>query len=170
MHACGSTPAWRSTSATRTARGSAARTRTPTVCCGSTSRKAPTLACTAPTTSRPWPRRSTPGPARPSAGGHLPRPSTRRYGRLTQVLRRPLEPALNAAVRVVDQPRRRLPAPDRHQQRVAGELLAEVVGHAPADDLAGGHVLDRRQVQPALPGRDVREILSANSGGHRGRR
>src|SRR3954468_10118991 len=34
-----------------------------------------------------------PGPARPSAGGHLPRPSTRRYGRLTQVLRRPLEPA-----------------------------------------------------------------------------
>ena len=30
---CGSTPAWRSTSATRTARGSAARTRTPTACC-----------------------------------------------------------------------------------------------------------------------------------------
>src|SRR3954447_6931939 len=34
-----------------------------------------------------------PGPARPSAGGHLPRPSTRRYGRRTQALRRPLEPA-----------------------------------------------------------------------------
>src|SRR5918911_4219402 len=97
MHACGSTLAWRSTSAIRTARGSAARTRTPTVCCGSTSRKAPTWACTAPTPSRPWPRRSTPGPARPSAGGHPPRPSTRRYGRLTQVLRRPLEPAQYAA-------------------------------------------------------------------------
>src|SRR3954452_719672 len=27
-----------------------------------------------------------PGPARPSAGEHLPRPSTRCYGRLTQVL------------------------------------------------------------------------------------
>ena len=39
---CGSTPACRSTSAIRTARGSAARTRTPTGCCGSTSRKAPT--------------------------------------------------------------------------------------------------------------------------------
>src|SRR4051795_427017 len=38
-----------------------------------------------------------PGPARPSAGGHLPRPSTRRYGRLTQVLRRPLESAQYAA-------------------------------------------------------------------------
>src|SRR3954451_9663999 len=38
-----------------------------------------------------------PGPARPSAGGHLPRPSTRSYGRLTQVLRRPLEPAQYAS-------------------------------------------------------------------------
>src|SRR3954466_15615502 len=97
MHACGSTPACRSTSAIRTARGSAARTRTPTACCDSTSRRAPTWACTARTTSRPWPRRSMPGPARPSAGGHLPRPLTRCYGRLTQVLRRPLEPAQYAA-------------------------------------------------------------------------
>src|SRR3954467_13035157 len=77
---------------------------------------------------------------------------------------------LHAAVRVVDQPRRRLPAPDRHEQGVAGELAAEVVGHAPADDLAGRQVLDGGEVQPALAGRDVREILSANSGGHRGRR
>src|SRR3954447_14026714 len=38
-----------------------------------------------------------PGPARPSAGGHLPRPLTRCYGRLTQVLRRPLESAQYAA-------------------------------------------------------------------------
>src|SRR5215207_10175709 len=29
---------------------------------------------------------------------------------------------------------------------------------APADDLAGGHVLDRGQVQPALAGRDVADI------------
>src|SRR4051794_18792154 len=107
-------------------------------------------------------RRATPG--RPGERD-TPRPdrSERRLRVVTatssvEALRRPLESALDAAVRVVDQPRRRLPAPDRHQQRVAGELLAEVVGHAPADDLARGHVLDRRQVQPALPGRDVRDV------------
>src|SRR3954451_22504128 len=38
-----------------------------------------------------------PGLARPSAGEHLPRPSTRCYGRLTQALRRPVEPAQDAA-------------------------------------------------------------------------
>src|SRR3954467_9901143 len=38
-----------------------------------------------------------PGLARPSAGEHLPRPSTRCYGRLTQALRRPVEPAQYAA-------------------------------------------------------------------------
>jgi hypothetical protein len=37
-----------------------------------------------------------------------------------------------------------------------------VVGHGPADDLARGHVLDRGQIQEALAGRNVREILSAN--------
>jgi IS30 family transposase len=39
---CASTPALRSTSPTRTAPGSAAPTRTPTACCGSTSPRAPT--------------------------------------------------------------------------------------------------------------------------------
>src|SRR4051812_20306218 len=86
------------------------------------------------------------------------------------VLRRPLESALHPAVGVLDQPAGRLPALDRHHEGVAGELAAEVVGHAPPDDLAGGHVLDGGQVHPALPGRDVGEILSANSGGHGGRR
>src|SRR3712207_1449271 len=38
-----------------------------------------------------------PGPARPSAGEHLPRPSTRCYGRLTQALRRPVEPGQYAS-------------------------------------------------------------------------
>src|ERR671911_2525530 len=38
-----------------------------------------------------------PGPARPSAGEHLPRPLTRCYGRLTQALRRPVEPGQYAA-------------------------------------------------------------------------
>ena len=50
---CGSTPACRSTSAIRTARGSAARTRTRMGCCDSTSRRAPTWSRTARMTSPP---------------------------------------------------------------------------------------------------------------------
>ena len=50
---CGSRPGCRSTSAIRTARGSAARTRTPTDCCASTSRKAPISPRMAPTNSPP---------------------------------------------------------------------------------------------------------------------
>src|SRR3712207_8623090 len=34
----------------------------------------------------------------------------------------------------------------------------QVVGHAPADDLARGQVLDRGQVQPALVGRQVGDV------------
>src|SRR4051812_27734426 len=75
-----------------------------------------------------------------------------------EVLRRPLESALDPAIGVLDQPAGRLPALDRHHEGVAGELAAEVVGHAPPDDLAGGHVLDGGQVQPALPGRDVGDV------------
>ncbi len=41
-----SRPTWRSTSATRTRRGNAAPTRTPTGCCASTSPRAPTSPCT----------------------------------------------------------------------------------------------------------------------------
>ncbi len=44
----------RSTSATPAVPGSEARTRTPTDCCGSTSRKAPTSLTTAAQTLRPW--------------------------------------------------------------------------------------------------------------------
>src|SRR4051812_17571991 len=43
----------------------------------------------------------------------------------TQVLRRPLESALHAAIGVLDQPAGRLPALDRHHEGVAGELAAE---------------------------------------------
>src|SRR3954466_12837009 len=38
-----------------------------------------------------------PGLARPLAGAHLPRPSMRCYDRLTQALRRPLEPGQYAS-------------------------------------------------------------------------
>ncbi len=49
-------PGWRSTSATRTRRGSGAATRTPTGCCASTSPRAPTCPCT----TRPGWRKSPP--------------------------------------------------------------------------------------------------------------
>ena len=70
-----STPASRSTSATRRAPGSAAPTRTPTGCCASTSRRAPTSPDTAPTTSTPSPPPSTADRARRSAGRHQPKRS-----------------------------------------------------------------------------------------------
>src|SRR3954451_22906296 len=104
-----------------------------------------------------------PGPARPSAGGHLPRPLTRCYGRLAQVLRRPLEPALDPSVTVMDQAGFRPAALQGHDQRVDAQPGPEVVGHAPADDLARGQVLDDGQVQPALVRRQVAEILLAKS-------
>src|SRR5215204_1139159 len=98
MHACGSTLVFRSTSATLTAPGSAARTRTPTGCCASTFRRAPTSACTAPRTLRPWRSPSTPGRERPLAGEHLPRLWTSSSDPVTQaVLRRPLESAQYAS-------------------------------------------------------------------------
>ena len=72
-----------STSPTRTLPGSAARTRTPTGCCASTSPRAPTCRDGPPTNSPPSPRPSTPAPARPSAGRHPPKPSTSIYDRCT---------------------------------------------------------------------------------------
>ena len=70
-----STPVSPSTSPTRTHHGSAARTRTPTACCGSTSRRAPTCRGTLSGTSRPSRLPSTPAPAKPSTGEPRPRPS-----------------------------------------------------------------------------------------------
>ena len=65
-----------STSATRTAPGSAAPTRTPTGCCASTSPRAPTSPATAPTTWPPSPTSSTAARARRSAGAPRPKCST----------------------------------------------------------------------------------------------
>src|SRR5689334_12899077 len=139
--------------------------RTPTAGDTPTSTAASSLdrpAATAVQNRRRSSRRATPG--RPGERD-TPRPdrSERRLrvpiaNPSVEVLRRPLESALHAAVRVVDQPARRLPAADGHQQRVAGELGPEVVGHGPADDLACGQVPYRGQVEPALAGRDVAEV------------
>ena len=78
---------------TRTAPGSAARTRTPTACCASTSRRAPTCPARPPTSSTPSPPPSTAGPARPSAG--RPRRSPQRtptVGRTRRCCDDPLNP------------------------------------------------------------------------------
>src|SRR6266536_455523 len=83
----------RCSSATRTVPGSGARTRTPTVCCASTSRRASISAPTAPTSSLQWPPRSTAGLGRRSAGRLPPKPSTNYYFHTSRpVLRRPPEP------------------------------------------------------------------------------
>ena len=88
-----SRPVSRSTSPTRTAHGSAARTRTPTACCGSTSPKAPTSRDGAPRRSKRSPPRLIAGPARHSAGRHQPKHSTSSYCCSNRpMLRRPLEP------------------------------------------------------------------------------
>src|SRR3954449_7259565 len=117
----------------------------------------------APTTSRPWPPPSTADRARRSVGERLPRLSTSCCDPVRLVLRRPIESGLDPSVTVMDQAGFR-PAPlQGHDQRVHAQPGPEVVGHAPADDLARGRVLERGQVQPALVGRQVAEILSAKS-------
>src|SRR5688572_14562097 len=76
-----------STSATPTAPGNAAPTRTPTACYASTSRKAPTCHGSPKPTSTPSPTNSTDAPAKPSTGRLPPRNST-------SSLHPPLETAL----------------------------------------------------------------------------
>jgi hypothetical protein len=57
-----------------------------------------------------------------------------------------------------DQPRRRPALGERHLQRIADQLGAHVIGHAPADDPAAEDVLDGDEVQPALPRLEVRDV------------
>jgi hypothetical protein len=56
------------------------------------------------------------------------------------------------------QPLGRPPALDGHRERVDDQLLAHMVGHAPAHDPPRERVLDGRQVQPAFPGPQIREV------------
>src|SRR3954451_7959105 len=98
MQTSGWTPAYRSTSATLTAHGSAAPMRTPMGCCASTFPKAPTSACTAPRRLQPWRPPSTPAPERRLGGKHPQKRLTSCFNQTTKtVLRRPLESAQYAA-------------------------------------------------------------------------
>ena len=65
---------------------------------------------------------------------------------------------LDAAVGMVDEGPGWRAMLDRHHQRVLAQRTPQMVGHAPADDLAGRHVLDGRQVQPALVSGHIRNI------------
>src|SRR5215207_3206936 len=147
MRSCGSTLACKSTSAILIAPGSAARTRTPTGCCASTFRRAPISACTARTILRPWRSPSTAGLARPWAGKHLPRRLTGSYDQPKQaMLRRPLESALAAAVRVMDQTGCRSADDEGTTQRSEREFLLQPVAHRPAHHATGIQVDDDRKI------------------------
>jgi hypothetical protein len=50
------------------------------------------------------------------------------------------------------------PAVQTHLQRVDDELGAHVLGHRPANDHPGERVLDSGEVEPALPGSEIRQI------------
>ena len=78
--------------------------------------------------------------------------------RVKRLLRRPLESALDAAVGMVDEAWGRRAMLDRHHQGVLAQRTPQMVGHAPPYDLASGHVLDGRQIQPALVSGDIRDV------------
>src|SRR3954471_18252392 len=99
------------------------------------------------------------GHARPWAGERPPRPLTKRCGRRTQVLRRPLEPKLHSSVAVVHEPT--LDRPSLVQGLLQGiQYKAGVrsARHAPADNAPGKGVDHEGDIDEARPGRDVGEV------------
>src|SRR5262245_4776801 len=65
---------------------------------------------------------------------------------------------LHAAVRVMDQTDCRCTLADGHAQRVDDDLRMQRRGHRPADDPSREEVHRRREVEPALVGRDVGDV------------
>ena len=65
---------------------------------------------------------------------------------------------------MMDEPAWRSAALEGHDQGVDAESRLEMLRHRPAHDLARGQIFDGREVEKALVGWNVREILSANSG------
>src|SRR4051795_2882516 len=161
MQTSGWTPAYRSTSATLTAHGSAAPMRTPMGCCASTFPKAPISACTAPRRLQPWRPPSTPAPERRLLGKHPQKRLTSCFNQTTKtVLRRPLESALAAAVAMVHQsrPLKRTPVIECLFESIENEAGFGRSRRPPADDPPGKDVDDEGDVDEALPGRDIGEI------------
>jgi len=59
---------------------------------------------------------------------------------------------------MVDESGGRAAAVEGHLERLDDELRVHVLGHGPADDAATEGVLDRRQVEPALPSGQVGDV------------
>jgi hypothetical protein len=78
-----------------------------------------------------------------------------------KVLRRPVESALAASIRMNDQSWGRSPLLDRHVQRITNQLGSHARGHGPANDSTGLQVYYDSQVQPSRAGEDVRNIRSS---------
>src|SRR5690349_6461948 len=58
----------------------------------------------------------------------------------------------------MDQPRRRPTVREGHLERVNDELGAHVIGHAPTDDPTAVDVLNGREIEPALPALQIRDV------------
>src|SRR3954451_8665672 len=106
-----------------------------------------------------------PDRARPWSGDPPPRHLTSYYDRLRQALRRPLDSTLAAPVGMMDHVSRPT-LTEGHVQGIQNQLGSQMVGHRPADHPAAPDIYDDRQIEEARRGRDVGEILSANSGWH----
>jgi hypothetical protein len=78
---------------------------------------------------------------------------------IIDALRRPVETALNAAIGMLDQPGGRALALDGHLERFQGDRSMQGLAHAPADGLAGVHVDQRREKEPAFAGPDVGSLI-----------
>src|SRR4051794_22508288 len=157
MQTSGWTPAYRSTSATLTAHGSAAPMRTPMGCCASTFPKAPTSACTAPRRLQPWRPPSTPAPERRLGGKHLPRRLISCFGQPTNImLRRPLESALATLVGIKNLGFTILGK--RRLDRLKAEIDGQGDRHPPGQHLAAEPVHHGRQVDKAACHRHVGDL------------
>jgi hypothetical protein len=65
---------------------------------------------------------------------------------------------LTVAIGMMDEAWQRSSARQRQLQRRGGKVSPQMIGDCPADDLVGEGIEDDRQVQPALPGADVRDV------------
>lgn len=73
-------------------------------------------------------------------------------------LRRPVESALAALVRVMQQGIGLAAPPDRHDQRVGDELGGHLGLHRPSDDTPREQVDHGRDIEPAFGGPDIGEV------------
>jgi len=83
------------------------------------------------------------------------------------MLPRPLESALAAPVRVMQEASAGLAKAQSHVEGSFDQLGAQVVSHRPAHDATGEEVDDDGQVEPAFPGADVRDVGSPGLVGSR---